>query len=146
MNRIFDHEKLEVYQRSINFVGWTSEILDGLPKSSPVRDQLDRASMSIPLNLAEGNGKWTSKDRCRYFDSARGSSLECAAALDVASAKGFVDRCMAREGKEQLVEIVRMLVGLIKANDPEREFGKQTEVAEDGVRYEAPDYEDQDQD
>jgi len=53
---------------------------------------------------------------------------------------------MAREGKEQLVEIVRMLVGLIKANDPEREFGKQTEVAEDGVRYEAPDYEDQDQD
>lgn len=55
-----------------------------------VYDQLDRASTSIPLNIAEGNGKYTPKDRCRFFDIARGSAFECAAVLDVLTAKAIL--------------------------------------------------------
>ncbi|HUE71060.1 MAG TPA: four helix bundle protein [Pirellulaceae bacterium] len=83
----FDHEKLEVYRESIAFVAWVSGLLDGAVRVGDVKDQLDRASTSIPLNLAEGNGKFSPKDRCRFFDTAHGSALECAAALDVLVAK-----------------------------------------------------------
>ena len=69
-------------------VTWLESILRDVPKSLAVADQLDRASTSIPLNIAEGNGKFTGADRCRYFDNAHGSALECAAALDVLVAKG----------------------------------------------------------
>ncbi|HEY3856507.1 MAG TPA: four helix bundle protein [Verrucomicrobiae bacterium] len=116
MHRLFDHEKLEVYQESLAFVVWLETLLQKLPKSIAVYDQLDRACTSIVLNLAEGNGKFTGPDRCRFFDVARGSALECAAGLDVLVAKG---RCLLDEvepGKQRLVRIVSMLVGLIKAN------------------------------
>jgi four helix bundle protein len=69
--RLFDHEKLEVYQASLVFVTWLEPALQRLPKSLAVTGQLDRASTSIPLNIAEGNGKFTSADRCRFFDIAR---------------------------------------------------------------------------
>ncbi len=75
---------------------------------------------SIPLNLAEGNGKHTSADRCRFFDVARGSALECAACLDVLVARKLVDGNVAEMGKAKLVEIVSMIVGLIRANSARR--------------------------
>ena len=67
MNRLFDHEKLEVYQESLAFIAWLEPLLQKLPRSVAVRDQLDRASTSIVLNLAEGNGKLTSPDRGRFL-------------------------------------------------------------------------------
>jgi four helix bundle protein len=77
----FDHEKLEVYRESIRFVAWLSTLLESSIRAGDVKDQLDRASTSIPLNIAEGNGKYTPKDRCRFFDIAHGSALECAGGL-----------------------------------------------------------------
>lgn len=118
----FDHEKLNVYQSAIHFVAWASELLEKIPKSLSVHNQLDRASTSIPLNIAEGNGKYTSADRCRFFDTARGSVLECAACLDVLVAKRVIDQGMADEGKLTLLEIVAMLVGLIRANSETRKI------------------------
>ena len=116
MNYFFDHEKLDVYQASIGFITWLEPLLEELPKTIAVRDQLDRASTSIVLNLAEGNGKFTSPDRCRFFDISRCSALECAAALDVLAAKCRSESSVVTAGKEQLRRIVSMLVGLIKAN------------------------------
>lgn len=112
----FGHETLSVYQESIRFITWITELLEIIPKSLSVHNQLDRASTSIPLNIAEGNGKHTSADRCRYFDSARGSALECAACLDVLVAKNKVNGDKVRNGKDQLYQIVSMLIGLIRAN------------------------------
>ena len=91
-----------------------------LPKAIAVRDQLDRASTSIVLNLAEGNGKHTSSDRCRFFDISRGSALECAAALDVLASQGRCELTVVALGKARLRGIVSMLVGLIKANSDYR--------------------------
>jgi four helix bundle protein len=112
----FDHEKLEVYREAIGFVAWLSPILESTLKASDVKDHLDRAASSIALNIAEGNGKYAPKDRCRFFDTAHGSSLECAAGLDVLVAKAKLTGEQIRPGKERLQRIVRMLMGLIKRN------------------------------
>ena len=120
MPTIFDHDKLQVYQAAIQFVGWSDTTLQKVPKGFAVAGQLDRASTSIPLNIAEGNGKFTPPDRCRFFDIARGSALECAAGLDVLVAKKQVTEPEAVEGKTILVRIVSMLVGLIKATSTSR--------------------------
>ena len=117
---MFDHEKLDVYQASLHFITWLEPLLGKLPKSMAARDQLDRAGTSIPLNLAEGNGKFTKPDRCRFFDNSRGSALECAAALDVLRAKGICQESEVLPGKEQLKRMVSMLVGLIRANSDYR--------------------------
>src|SRR5208283_944405 len=101
MNRLFDHEKLEVYQETLAFVTWLEPLLQKLPKTIAVRDQLDRAGTSIVLNLAEGNGKFTAPDRCRYFDISRGSALECAAALDVLASQGRCEVPAVAPGKDR---------------------------------------------
>jgi four helix bundle protein len=80
----FDHERLDVYRLSIEYVARSfdaSQSLGGLHRHA--RDQWLRAAQSIPLNIAEGNGKRSHKDRARFLDIARGSALECAAIQDV---------------------------------------------------------------
>jgi four helix bundle protein len=133
----FDHEKLEVYKETIAFVGWLSDVIEATPKLGEVKDQIDRAATSIALNLAEGNGKYAPKDRCRFFDIAHGSALECAAALDVMVAKKKLTAEQVRPGKERLQRIVRMLMGLIKRNSAREYSPKEDEKgsqlgAEDG--------------
>jgi four helix bundle protein len=110
----FDHEKLDVYRQAIEFIAWLSGLMEGGVRFGGVKDQLDRASKSIALNIAEGNGKYTPKDRCRFFDIAHGSALDCAAGLDVLIAKAKLTPDQVRPGKESLQQIVRMLIGLIK--------------------------------
>ncbi len=117
----FSHEKLDVYQESIDYVAWLTGILENVAGVGDIRDQLQRASTSIALNIAEGNGKFTTKDRCKYFDTAHGSAVECAAGLDVLVARSKLTLEQVRPGKERLVRIVRMLMGLIKRNS-DREY------------------------
>jgi four helix bundle protein len=117
----FDHEKLEVYREAIAFAAWLSGMLEAQVRVGDVKDQLDRAS--IALNIAEGNGKFAPKDRCRFFDIAHGSALECAAGLDVLVAKMKLTSEQIQPGKARLQRIVRMLMGLIKRNST-REYEK----------------------
>ena len=125
----FDHEKLDVYKLSVSFTAWLSSLIDSAPRLGDVKDQLDRASTSIPLNIAEGNGKYTPKDRCRFFDIAHGSALECAAGLDILVAKGKLSEAQIRPGKEQLQKIVQMLIGLIKRNST-RDYSRNPQPSE----------------
>ncbi len=113
MHPAFDHEKLRAYLEALRFVAWVEPVIEQVPARLAARDQLDRASTSIVLNLAEGNGKRSEADRCRYFDSSRGSALECAACLDVLVAKGRLEKSVADEGKTILVGVVSMVAGLI---------------------------------
>jgi four helix bundle protein len=122
MRTSLDHEKLNVYQMSLEFITWTLPLLDKLPPNAAVRSQLDRASTSIPLNIAEGNGKFTAADRCRFFDNARGSAVECSACLDVTVAKQFMKTAEVSDGKGLCVEMVSMLYGMIRANSDVRLF------------------------
>jgi four helix bundle protein len=120
MSQVFDHEKLNVYHEAIAFVGHATDLLERIPKRSAVFDQLDRASTAIPLNIAEGTGKSTPPDRCRYYDTARGSALECAACLDGLVVKKILVSIEIKDAKDSLLKIVSMLVGLIKSVAPNR--------------------------
>jgi len=130
MKIYFDHEKLDVYREAINFCGWVGEFLASMSAKAAAKDQLDRASTSIPLNIAEGNGKFSARDRARFFEMARGSALECAACLDVLLVRKLTKDELVAAQKERLVRIVEMLVGLL------RRFSERADV----LREEAPDY------
>jgi four helix bundle protein len=114
MKIYFDHEKLAVYQEAIAFCGWVGEFLSGISARAAAKDQLDRASTSIPLNIAEGNGKFSAKDRARFFEMARGSALECAACLDVLLVRKLAGEEQVILSKERLARIVQMLIGLLR--------------------------------
>jgi len=111
----FSHEKLTVYQRSLEFIEFVNQLISSNSNKLSAIDQLDRASTSIPLNIAEGTGKYTSKDKCRYYDIARGSALECAACLDVLIKREKITKEISENGKSLLIEIVSMLTGLIRS-------------------------------
>ncbi|HNR40266.1 MAG TPA: four helix bundle protein [Acidobacteriota bacterium] len=107
---VFDHEKLDVYQASLDFVKLTSTLLDNSnPSIRHIRDQLGRAALSIPLNIAEGNGKRSPRERRRFFEIARGSAMECAARLDILASLAGGLAAEVNDGNGLLSRIVAML-------------------------------------
>src|SRR6266513_6231114 len=141
MKTHFDHEKLDVYQEAIAFCGWVGEFIAAISAKAAAKDQLDRASTSIPLNIAEGNGKFSARDRARFLEMARGSALECAACLDVLVARKLAKSDQVGEAKGQLAGIVRMLIGLLKR------FSERADVLkEEEGDYESREEQEQDQD
>ena len=112
----FDHEKLIVYQKSLEFIEFIEPILQRFKYRIPVIEHLDEASTSVSLNIAEGTGKFTPKDKCKFFDVSRGSALECASCLDILIRKKKISEEEFDIGKKLLYEIVSMLIGLIKSN------------------------------
>lgn len=131
-----DHERLIVYQRAISFITWSSVLNKEIGPSGDVRNQLDRASTSVPLNIAEGNGKFSIRDRIKYLDIAYGSALECSACLDVVVAKSAAAPMRVAEGKQIIEEIVSRLVRLresIAAREvEERSSNRVREGTDDG--------------
>lgn len=115
---IFHHEKLKVYQDSLRFVEWATPVIERIPAKISAKDQLDRASTSIVLNIAEGNAKRSNPDRCRYFDTARGSGVECAACLDILHVKKRITAEEKDYGKSILLEVVSMTTGLMSRFSP----------------------------
>ena len=126
----FDNEKLIVYQKLLQLIEFF-EIVFERKIGSSYQAQLERASSSITHNIAEGNGKFTGKDRYRYFDIARGSALECAGGLDIQFIKKKISKEELYNGKSLLKEIVSMLVGLIKSNSNDRVYEPDVEYKVD---------------
>jgi four helix bundle protein len=120
MKIYFDHEKIDAYKKALAFAEWAEPVLERLPKSVAVQNQLDRARTSIVLNIPEGNGRFTAADRCKFFDIARGSALECAGCLDLIFIKKLLSEVELDAGKSLLKDIVSLLVGLIRSNSPDR--------------------------
>jgi len=125
----FDHEKLDVYQEAIAFCGWVGDLLSEIGGKAAAKDHLDRASTSLPLNIAAGNVKFSDADRSRFLEIARGSALECAACLDVLIARKLIATERILPAKEQLVRIVNMLMGMLKRFSGRAEFLREDEGA-----------------
>ena len=114
----FDHERLDVYRLSIEYVAASfaaSASLTGRHRHA--RDQWRRAAQSIPLDIAEGNGKRSRKDRARFLDIARGSALECSAIQDVLLATRGIKVHDDASMKAMLHRIVAMLTWMAMKSD-----------------------------
>ena len=107
---LLDHERLDCFHVALEFAA----MVPALTKSArpALRDQIERASSSIALNLAEGSARCTRRDRNHFFSMAQGSAAECAAALDILRVTGQLDPADATRAKHKLTRIVQMLVGL----------------------------------
>jgi len=136
MTRQFDHERLDVYQLELKFIAWSDALIDEVASAASrrarhVADHLQRASLSMLFNTAEGNGKRQRLTRGKFFDDARGSTAECAACLDAFVAKGACPAERTAEGKEMLVRIFEMLTKLVdrfstgeRVGEPEAAYGQ----------------------
>ena len=134
MARQFDHEKLDVYHLELKFIAWADILMEEVETASGrrvrhVTDHLDRASLSMLFNTAEGNGKRQRYTRGKFFDDARGSTGECGGCLDALVAKRACPTERIGEGKEMLVRIFEMLTKLVDR------FSTDERVGEDEVPY-----------
>ena len=126
---IFDHDRLDVYRLSIEYVASSFAVAKGQNSCHRhARDQWLRAAQSMPLNIAEGNGKRSLKDRSRFLDIARGSALECVAIPDILAATEGLGDDRDGEVKRTLHRIVSMLTRLI---------ARSVTVGESAVEYNA---------
>jgi four helix bundle protein len=112
---MFTHQKLKVYAKALEFFATVTNWLPGWGKRHAVADQLGRASESLVLNLAEGSRLRLPFRKAQALDYALGSTLECAACLDLAAIKQFVESPEVGEQKRRLREITLMLIALRKA-------------------------------
>lgn len=118
--RSFDHERMDVYRRALEFIRLAASIRRKLIQGhAALGDQLDRAAVSIALNIAEGAGEFARKEKARFYRIARRSATESAAVLDVAQALELADGRDVGVGKALLLEIVGSLIGLSRKMEGE---------------------------
>ena len=111
----FAFEKLNVYQKAITFADNICTLTRDFPRGYYfLVDQLNRASLSISANIAEGNGRFTKPDRKNFFIIARGSIQECVPLLELSLRQGLLKPENHQRLKSDLEEISRMIAGLIK--------------------------------
>lgn len=114
----FDHEKLQVYQLSIDLVILVNKLVEHLPKGRGyLVDQLQRAATSVSLNIAEGAGEYSKPEKGRFYRMAKRSATECAAIFDVCERLRLIEKTQYEKSRELLVHIVNMLIKLAKTNE-----------------------------
>jgi four helix bundle protein len=114
----FMFEKLEVYQKAVDFADRITKITEQFPRGYYfLTDQLNRAALSISTNIAEGNGRFTKADRRNYFTIARGSIHECIPLITISFRRGLVNKEMHSQFCAELETLAKMISGLIKGLD-----------------------------
>jgi four helix bundle protein len=107
-------QRLEVYQRSIEFLALAYEIIDALPHGHATKaDQLRRAAESVPRNIAEGAGRWSPADSAKHYRISRGEAMESAASLDVLKLGNLITTERYDRGIQLLESIVGMLTRMV---------------------------------
>jgi len=113
---MFDFEKLYVYKKARILNKEIQKLLiSSIKIKTNLRDQLSRASSSILLNIAEGSGRFTNKEKTRYYLISRGSCYECVAVFDMLIDMELISQIKHKNFYIQLEEVAKMLTGLIKS-------------------------------
>ncbi|MGE5305672.1 MAG: four helix bundle protein [Alphaproteobacteria bacterium] len=115
----FIFEKLEVYQRAIDLAEKLDRVTEEFASKGNYHlvDQLVRASVSISLNIAEGNGRWHVRERRNFFWIARGSAFECVPLVELCRRKKLMTAEISQELRGELEVICKMLTALIKGTE-----------------------------
>jgi four helix bundle protein len=117
MAMAFDHDRLDVYKRTLELLDHVDRILEQMPPGrAHLKDQLDRAATSILLNIAEGAGEFSPADKQRFYRMARRSGTESAAVLDIIERRGHAPPDLLEPARELLERIVSMLIRMCRPN------------------------------
>jgi four helix bundle protein len=124
----FAFESMTVYGAAIDLVEQMHGLLRDLGPTCPraVREQVSRAVLGIPLNVAEGNGRWDRSERQQFFWLARSAVFECVALVRVMERLGLLRDDDAFDLGEQLERISKMLTALVRSVDELRRSGQIT--------------------
>lgn len=115
----FLFEKLDVYQRAVEFASIVNQLAGKFPKGNyGIADQLKRASLSIPANIAEGSGRYHKAEKRNFYIIARGSAYECVPLLKVGFDCQFFDDQQHEELRKHLMTLVKMLTRLEQSITP----------------------------
>ena len=96
-------QRLDVYQRAIEFLALVYDIVDVLPRSAE----------SVVRNIAEGAGRWSEADSANRYKIARGEAMECAASLDVMKLRKLITEERYGRGAQLLEGVVAMLTKML---------------------------------
>ncbi len=113
----FFYRKLNVYQQSLLQVKSTYALIHKFPAQEQyaLADQLRRAVISIPSNIAEGMGRSSIKERIHFLEIANGSLTETMCQLEVAHLLGYISDGELASSENNMAEISRLLSGLKKS-------------------------------
>jgi four helix bundle protein len=113
----FDFENLEVYQRSLDFVNRIFTMCDRFPVAidRTVGDQLRRATLSIPNNIAEGSNKATGRAKAQFYAYSLDSARECVPMLTIALQRRLISDDDHQALRGQCLSICKMLRRLIQS-------------------------------
>ena len=106
------YRELQIYERSYKAAVATRRITEKLPRSEQygISDQMNRASLSIPLNVAEGYTKRESQAEFkRFLNMAMGSSNEMMVLIEFAKDIGYIDKEVYEKAEAEYEEISKML-------------------------------------
>jgi four helix bundle protein len=108
-------QRLDVYRCAVRLLAHSARLSLETPKGyGSLTDQLRRAALSVPLNIAEGSGRPAPTDAARFYGIARGSAMECAAILDALGAIGAGDDASRNAALGLVVRTVEMLTKMCR--------------------------------
>lgn len=113
---------LRVYQEAKLLVREVYTLLDKFPKyeTYALSDQLRRAVVSVPSNIAEGSGRVSTKEKIRFIEIAYGSLTETLCQLDIAHDLNYISDEEFISEKERINLIGKQLSGLRTSFSEER--------------------------
>ena len=111
-----NHQQLEVYKASLNYVVECYRFCTQLPAEEKygMINQIKKAALSVHLNLAEGASRKSLAERKRFYEISRSSMVENDAAMDVADKLGFLKNCQLKIVEDSTVLCFKLLCGLIR--------------------------------
>ena len=116
----FKFESFDVWKRAIEFADKMFDVADSLPQKYQfsLGEQLRRAALSIPTNLAEGSGRDNPKEKRYFYGLAKGSVYEVVSLLVMIGKRGHLAREEYRRYYGEADEIAAMVTGAIRAVGP----------------------------
>jgi four helix bundle protein len=108
---VLNHEKFDAYHIKIEFVIFSDAIIEHIPHvRGYLSNPLQRAPLSISLNIAEETCEYTIDENLRFFRMAKRFATECAEILDVCRKLQLFDEQKYIKGRDMIVRIVSILV------------------------------------
>jgi len=106
---------LRVWQMAVDLVDAVYDAVDSYPKSElfGLTDQLKRAAVSVPSNIAEGQQRSSTKEYVRFLNIARGSLAELETQLIISTRRNFLKQIVLQKLTQEIAELRRMLNALI---------------------------------